>query len=40
MEMLLFKYAYGQPVERHEVNAEVRGGKSESVGANGVRART
>jgi hypothetical protein len=21
MEMLLFKYAYGQPVERHEVNA-------------------
>jgi hypothetical protein len=24
MEMLLFKYAYGQPVERHEVNAEVR----------------
>jgi hypothetical protein len=25
MEMLLFKYAYGQPVERHEVNAEVRG---------------
>jgi hypothetical protein len=24
MEMLRFKYAYGQPVERHEVNAEVR----------------